>query len=238
MSNELGLALVTGGTSGIGLAIACGLRERGFEVVVTGRGSDGAEGFDYLKVDHADPEAPGYVREQLRGRALAALVNNVGRRHGATLAELEWRSLQESFQLNTIGPIMLTQALIPLFGPEGAIVNVSSRLASVGMAGVSGYAATKGGINAFTVAAAVELGPKKIRVNAIAPGMTKTPLIQDWLDEQQDARAAEAEVAARIPLGRLAAPGDIAGAAVFLASPESRYITGAILPVDGGYTAS
>ena len=68
--------------------------------------------------------------------------------------------------------------------------------------------------------------------------MTKTPLIEDWLEEQPDAQAAEAEVSARIPLGALATPADIAGAAVFLASPESRYITGVILPVDGGYTAS
>lgn len=234
-----GAALVTGGTSGIGLAIALGLRERGFEVTVTGRSAPAAP-LRYLEVDHADPAAPHQVHEELAaGAPLRALVNNVGRRHGARLEELEVDSLSETFHLNAISPIMLTQALVPLFDSAGgAIVNVSSRLARVGMAGVSGYAATKGAVNAFTIAAAVELAPRKIRVNAIAPGMTKTPLIGEWLAEQSDPVAAEAGVAARIPLGRLAVPEDIAGAAVFLASPESAYLTGVVLPVDGGFTAS
>lgn len=238
---SLGRALVTGGTSGIGLAIAEGLRGRGFDVVATGRSEEWhREGIEYLQVDHLDPDAPARVHRALEaGPPLTALVNNVGRRHGAMLEELEWESLQETLQLNTIAPIMLTRALVPLFPADGgAIVNVSSRLARVGMPGVSGYAASKGAVNAFTIAAAVELAPRGIRVNAIAPGMTKTPLIQDWLDEQPDAGAAEAQVAARIPLGALATPRDIAGAAVFLASPEASYLTGVVLPVDGGYTAS
>lgn len=238
---NLGRALVTGATSGIGLAIAEGLRERGFSVIVTGR-SEGwhREGMEYLCVDHREPDTPAEVRRALEGGPpLAALVNNVGRRHGAMLEELEWDSLQETLQLNTISPIMLTRALVPLFAEGGgAIVNVSSRLAKVGMPGVSGYAASKGAVNAFTIAAAVELAPLGIRVNAIAPGMTRTPLIQEWLDEQPDARSAEAQVTARIPLGALATPEDIAGAAVFLASPEASYLTGVVLPVDGGYTAS
>jgi len=236
-----GTALVTGGTSGIGRAIAEGLAESGFDVVVTGRQETwGAPGIDYVHVDHASASAPERVAAALADRRpLRALVNNVGRRHGARLGELERGSLEESFGLNTIGPIMLTQALLPLFDSGGgAIVNVTSRLARVGMPGVAGYAATKGALNSFTVAAAVELAPRGIRVNAIAPGMTKTPLIQEWLAEQPDADAAEAEVSGRIPLGALATPGDIAGAAVFLASPEARYITGVVLPVDGGYTAS
>lgn len=237
----LGRALVTGGTSGIGLAIAEGLVARGFAVTVTGRSKQWEHpAIDLLPVDHSQPTAPAQVAAALADHGpLSVLVNNVGRRHGAHLAELEWQSLADSFALNAIGPIMLTRALLPLFGEGGgAIVNVSSRLAVVGMAGVSGYAATKGALNSFTIAAAVELAPRRIRVNAIAPGMTKTPLIHEWLAEQPDARRAEAEVAERIPLGALATPTDIAGAAVFLASPEAAYITGVILPVDGGYTAS
>lgn len=240
----LGTAVVTGGTSGIGLAIARGLVARGFGVVVTGRTRpDEPLGthLRWLEVDHARGDAAEAVDSGLDTRfgPLSALVNNVGRRHGARIGELDAESLLETLQLNVVSHMMLTQRLVPRFGEGGgSIVNISSRLAVVGMDGVSGYSASKGAINSFTIAAAVELAPKGIRVNAVAPGMTKTPLIEDWLREQPDPIAAEAEVAGRVPLGRLAQPDDIAGAVVFLASPESGYVTGTVLTADGGYTAS
>ncbi|UOR01388.1 SDR family oxidoreductase [Leucobacter allii] len=260
----LGTALVTGGTSGIGLAIARGLVARGFGVVVTGRTVPErglGSGIRGIAIDHARPDAADAVVAELdalgdacavdwEAEPLTALVNNVGRRHNDRIAELERDSLLETFALNTVSHMLLTRALAPRLGAAAggrgaagerrstAIVNISSRLAAVGMPGVSGYAASKGALNAFTVAAAVELAPSGVRVNAVAPGMTRTPLIAAWLAEQPDPEAAEAEVSARVPLARLAQPEDIAGAAVFLASPESGYITGAVLPADGGYTAS
>lgn len=245
----LGTAIVTGGTSGIGLAIARGLVARGFSVIVTGRTQPekplGAD-LHFLEVDHSAPSAADAVlagweraRADLGLGSLAALVNNVGRRHNDRISQLEYHSLLDTLALNVVSHMLLTRRLAPLLGEaRGAIVNISSRLAVVGMAGVSGYSASKGAINAFTVAAAVELAPLGVRVNAVAPGMTKTPLIEAWLLEQPDPRAAEAEVSGRVPLARLASPEDIAGAAVFLASPESGYITGAVLPADGGYTVS
>jgi NAD(P)-dependent dehydrogenase (short-subunit alcohol dehydrogenase family) len=253
----LGMAVVTGGTSGIGLAIARGLVNRGFGVVVTGRSAPTGElgaGIRFLEIDHAAPDAADRVADGLDalggacsfvgtsdpefGR-LTALVNNVGRRHNDAISELDHGTLLETLSLNLVSHMLLTKRLVPrLAETRGAIVNISSRLAVVGMPGVSGYAASKGGLNAFTVAAAVELAPLGIRVNAVAPGMTHTPLVEAWLATQPDPLAAEAQVSARVPLARLAAPADIAGAAVFLASPESGYITGAVLPVDGGYTAS
>jgi NAD(P)-dependent dehydrogenase (short-subunit alcohol dehydrogenase family) len=205
-------------------------------------------------VDHALPGAEDRLAEQLDARfgPLTALVNSVGRRHNDLIGDLDRDTLLETMSLNVVSHMLLTQRLVPLFAGGagagggagtagagnggGAVVNISSRLARVGMPGVSGYAATKGALNSFTVAAAVELAPLGIRVNAVAPGMTRTPLIDAWLGEQPDAVAAEAEVTGRIPLARLAAPDDVAGAVVFLASPESSYITGAVLPVDGGYT--
>ena len=242
----LGTALVTGGASGIGLAIARGLVDRGFGVVVTGRtqpAEDLGTHLDFLGVDHAAPDAAERVAAEAgaleRFGPLTALVNNVGRRHNDAIGELERDSLLETLALNTVAPMLLTGRLAPRLGEaRGAVVNVSSRLAVVGMAGVAGYAASKGALNAFTVAAAVELGPLGVRVNAVAPGMTKTPLIEAWLAEQPDPVAAEAQVADRVPLGRLGRPEDVTGAAVFLASPESGFITGAVLPADGGYTVS
>lgn len=241
---ELGTAVVTGGTSGIGLAIARALERRGFGVVITGRNAPRAElgaRIRFVAADHADAGAPERVAEALDERfgPLTALVNNVGRRHNELIGELDRERLSETLALNVVSHMMLTQALLPRFSAAGgSIVNVSSRLASVGMPGVSGYAASKGAVNGFTVAAAVELAPRGIRVNAVAPGMTLTPLIEGWLREQPDPAAAEAEVVRRVPLGRLGAPEDVANAVAFLASPESAYITGTVLHADGGYTAS
>ncbi len=99
------------------------------------------------------------------------------------------------------------------------------------------YSATKGALASLTTAAAVELAPRDIRVNAIAPGMTRTPLYDAWLEQQDNPAETERLVTAAIPLGRLAHPDDIAAAVSFLASDEAAYITGASLPVDGGYTA-
>ncbi|MGO1538485.1 MAG: SDR family NAD(P)-dependent oxidoreductase [Leucobacter sp.] len=245
---HLGTAVVTGGTSGIGLAIVRGLVARGFGVVATGRTAVSADLRDeftdsvrFVEVDHADPAEANRLAALLDERfgPLTALINNVGRRHNELIAELDSENLLETLSLNVVSHMMLTKALVPHFSDAGgAIVNISSRLATVGMPGVSGYSASKGAINGFTVAAAIELAPKNIRVNALAPGMTRTSLIEAWLNEQQDPIAAETEVAGNVPLGRLAVPEDVASAAVFLASPEAAYLTGVILPADGGYTAA
>lgn len=136
--------------------------------------------------------------------------------------------------------MLMTQAAVPVLAAAGggSIINISSRLAVVGMPAVSAYSASKGAVNAFTVASAVELAPLGIRVNAVAPGMTRTPLIDDWLAEQPNPAAAEREQSEKVPLGRLGSPEDVAAAVAFLAGPEAAYLTGIVLPVDGGYTAT
>jgi NAD(P)-dependent dehydrogenase (short-subunit alcohol dehydrogenase family) len=120
---------------------------------------------------------------------------------------------------------------------EGSIINLVSRLATVGVPTLSTYSASKGALLSYTRAAAVELAPHNIRVNAVAPGMALTPLIEDWLSDQPDPDLALAEVVEAIPLRRLASADDVAGAVSYLASRDARYITGISLPVDGGYTA-
>jgi NAD(P)-dependent dehydrogenase (short-subunit alcohol dehydrogenase family) len=99
------------------------------------------------------------------------------------------------------------------------------------------YSATKGAMNALTIAAAVELADRNIRVNAVAPGMTRTPLYDAWVNDQADPERAELGVLEGIPLQRLAVPEDVAAAVSFLASEQAAYITGACIPIDGGYTA-
>jgi NAD(P)-dependent dehydrogenase (short-subunit alcohol dehydrogenase family) len=123
-------------------------------------------------------------------------------------------------------------------GGGGAIVNVSSRLASIGVPTMSVYSASKGALLALTRAAAVELAPQGIRVNAVAPGMTRTSLFEAWLAAEPDREASLGRVLGGIPQQRLAEPGDVAAAIAYLASDESGHVTGASLPVDGGYTAA
>ena len=133
----------------------------------------------------------------------------------------------------------MIQAAAPALAERGgAIVNVTSRLAHIGVPEMAVYGASKGALRALTHGAAVELAPLGIRVNAVAPGMTETPLFSEWIAERPDPEAARAEVEAQIPLGRLASPEDVAEAIVFLAGDGAAHITGATLPVDGGYTAT
>lgn len=236
--------MVTGGSSGIGLSIATRLVQQNFRVVVTGRKQpdrDLPAGIRTAIVDHSDPGSASELAEDLRqheGR-VTVLVNNVGRRHNDLIGEFKQASLQDTLLLNLASPLLVTSALLELFDPEGgAIINISSRLAQVGIPGVSVYAATKGALNSFTKAAAIELAPRNIRVNAVAPGMARTAMIEDWLREQPNPEEALNTTLRDIPLGRLAETGDIAAVVGFLASDQASYLTGTVIPVDGGYTAA
>ncbi|MCH1881941.1 glucose 1-dehydrogenase [Agrococcus sp. ARC_14] len=241
------VALVTGGTSGLGAAIAVRLQADGLRVAVTGRNAPPPEVAaslgDALFVpgDLTEPGAPdrivGAVMDAF-GR-LDVLVNNAGRRHAGLIVDTPPEELAEVFALNTIAAMTMTAAAARAMIPrrEGGIINMLSRLASSGVPTLSAYSASKGALAAHTRSAAVELAPHNIRVNAVAPGMARTPLIEDWLGDQADPEQALADTLGGIPLGRLATPDDVAAAVSYLASPEAAYVTGASIAVDGGYTA-
>ena len=161
---------------------------------------------------------------------LDVLVNNAALDHTGDLIDAPMSEMRNIFEVNVFAAVRMLQASARAMGDNGGSI-------IVGVPTMAIYSASKGAIRALTRAAAVELAPRKIRVNDVAPGMTKTPLYDAWLATQADSARVEHDVVAAIPLGRLAEPDDVAAAVTYLASDEARYITGATIPVDGGYTA-
>ncbi|KAM9867135.1 Diacetyl reductase [(S)-acetoin forming] [Leucobacter aridicollis] len=244
------VALVTGGTSGIGVVIAQQLVEAGHRVVVSGRSEQrgsavAAELGDRARFVRTDLTATGAAADLISratetfGR-LDVLVNNAAVDHTGELLEVGEAEIRATFETNTFSAMNLLIAAARTMreqGDGGSIINITSRLASIGVPTMGIYSASKGAMLAFTKAAAIDLAPYNIRVNAVAPGMTRTPLYQEWLDGLPDPEAEARRVAEAIPLGRIAEPADVAAVVRFLASPEASYLTGASIPVEGGYLA-
>ena len=241
------VAIITGATSGIGAATARRLAAEDARLVLAGRSAERGEtlaaelGAVFIADDLvAQGTADRLARAALEhyGR-LSVLVNNAALDHTGDLLTTPIEEARALFDVNFFAALCMIQAVgqVMADGGGGAIVNVTSRLASVGVPQMSLYSASKGALHALTRGAAVEFAPLGIRVNAVAPGMTRTPLYDAWLSGQPDPRSAEARVLAAIPQRRLASPDDIAAAIAYLASDDASHVTGITLPVDGGYTA-
>ena len=243
------VALISGGGSGLGFAIARGLANAGARVAINGRNFDkleiakaalAEEGINAhaYAFDVSDEEgvAAGMSALERDLGPLDILVNNaaINRRQPLEQFSLaEWRALQAT---NVDGPFLMLRAALPGMKARrrGKVINICSIASDLGRSGIAAYATNKGALKMLTRALAVELAPHNVQVNGIAPGFFKTamnaPLIAD--------REFSAWVERRTPAGRWGDPPEIAGAAVFLASPAADYVTGHILYVDGGFTAS
>ena len=231
------VALVVGGTTGIGAGIADAFAGLGAVVTVTGataaecsaaRSSQSFRCRDAVALDVRDEPALARLVGDLP--RLDVLVNCAGIiRRGA---EHDVAVFEEVLAINLTGTMRAcTLARGKLKAAGGAIVNIASVLSFVGGGLVPGYAASKGGVAQLTKSLAIAYAAEGIRVNALAPGWVATPFTQALREDPQR----NAAILARTSLGRWAQPDDIAGAAVFLCSPAARFITGAVLPVDGGY---
>ena len=232
-------AWITGGASGIGAALVDTLRQSGARVVSLdrsyGAATDDVGAVVAVKLDVSDGAAVDHVAAHLIERGLGPdiLVNNAGiTRDGVVwkLADDEWTDV---IDVNLTGAFRMTRACVPYMRSRGtgAIVNVASINGIRGKFGQSNYAASKGGLIAFTKAVAREVGRSGVRVNAVAPGLVDTPLTASLPDDvRQQARS-------EILLGRMGTPADIAAAVLFLASPLAAYVTGQVLVVDGGQIA-
>jgi len=239
------VALVTGATSGIGKAIAIRFAAEGASVVVTGR--DEARGHQvvdechgrgfFVPADLAQPDAAALlVRVAIEQfSALTVLVNNaaVSQRDGpvADLTDNAWHAILE---VDLLAPARLCRAAMPHLrtSGHGSIVNISSRAASRASRGSAAYISAKGGLEALTRSIAVDEAPHQVRCNAISPGYV--------FNARRDAEISSAERARReaMHLLGLGSAEDVAAAAVYLASTESRWLTGTVLPLDGGSSAA
>ena len=244
------VAVVTGGTSGIGETTVRLFASEGARVVIVARrpgpGNDlvaelGPGTTRFLSADVAiETTAKTAINLAESWGGVDVLVNNAAIDWVSPILETSEADVRRVLDINFIGAFLMQREAgrRMLERGRGSIINLTSRNASVGVPTMGLYAAAKGALLSLTRAAAIEWAGQGVRVNAVAPGLTATPLVRTWISGQEDPVAFEKEVAAAIPQGRLAQPIDIANAILFLASDESRHITGITLAVDGGYTAA
>lgn len=224
------VAIVTGAARGQGAAEAARFVSEGAHVF----GADvlAADGVHHLDVCSAASW------EALVGQVVAehgridVLVNNAAIHRSSPIADMDEGEFRRVLDVNLVGPFLGIQAVVPHMPRGASIVNVASLNGLAAQPGTSAYTASKFGVRGLTRAAALDLGPAGIRVNAILPGVIRTPMIATIVEQR------EPQLAAGHPLGRIGEPTDVASAAVFLASEESSWMTGSDVVVDGGLMAA
>ncbi len=238
--------VVTGGSRGLGLGIACTLRDSGYSVIAIARSesdalraaiaeSATAGGLHFVPCDLADVAAiPALVSGIRRDFGpIYGLVNNAGLGTAGVLATMRDSDIERLVRLNTLSPMVLTKYVVRSMMAQGAgrIVNIASIVASTGYPGLAAYSATKASLVGFTRSLAREVGKLGITVNAVAPGFIDTEMTHSLDDAQRR------QIARRSALNRMAETADIANAVAFLISDKARNITGTVLTVDAGNTA-
>lgn len=246
------VALITGGGTGIGRAIALAFVREGAKVAVAGRRREkleetlcdveklGGEGLAIVCDVAKAKDGERAVKETAKAFGqLNVLVNNAGVLHAATIertSEDQWDNLMT---INLKGPFLMCKAALPEFRKTGGgtIVNVGSVLGLVAMKDRAAYCASKGGVSLLTKAIALDHAHENVRSNCICPSIVETELVQGLFAASEEGKALRKARIGSIPLGRMGRPEDVAEMAVFLASEESSWLTGAAIPLDGGLSA-
>ncbi len=242
-------ALITGAGTGIGRAIALAYLREGARVALVGRRKEPLEAIareagDTVLVLTGDVSKQADIDHMLAETAarfggLHVLVNNAGVLHIGTAEQITEAEWDETFAINVRGLWLLSRAVLPYMRKVGggSIVNVASVLGINGARNRASYAPSKGAVILLTKCMAIDHGAENIRVNAICPSFIETDLTAEVIRKAPDPSAVRRERIGVHPIGRLGQPEDIAGLAVYLASDESSWVTGATMPVDGGYLA-
>jgi len=244
------VALVTGGTKGIGKAIADKLSNAGAQVVVTARTAPTASdnGHHFIAADIAQAESAALIAKEILDRygRIDIIINNAGANLSpgggfSTLSDEHW---QMDWQLNFMSVVRINKALLPAMIEQktGVVINISTGAAKQPIWDMTmSYSSAKAALNAYSKALATELGPKGIRVNVVSPGVVKTPLMLEFINNlaasshitpDQAFNAVMDKVG--VPLNRMGESEEIADLVTFLVSPGAKYITGSNYPVDGG----
>jgi len=238
-------ALVTGGASGIGAATCKELARAGANVIVADIHLEAAQSLarelesgSAVRMDVTDPASVEAVAQGLK--KLEILVNNAGIGNVGTVAEVSLEDFDRLMKVNAYSVFIVTQKLLPLLlESHGSIVNIGSVAGLVGVKQRFAYCASKGAVLAMTRQLAVDY-PRELRVNAVAPGTVQTPFVEGYLEKyhSHEKDKIREQLIARQPIGRLGTPEDVASLVRYLCSDEASFVNGAVISIDGGWTAA
>lgn len=249
-------AVISGGSEGIGFAIAEAFVKNGADVIIISRNRDKLNSakkqlsiynqkVNAISFDLSDISKISALSEEINSNygKVDILVNNAAMALFEKIENINPIELEQIIRMNVQSPFILTQQLLPsLEKTEGNIINITSYFSHkmIPERYSTAYSLTKGAMDSFTKSLACELGPRGIRVNAIAPGSIKTPLFNTAMKKMTDEQRTKFtdKVKTNYPLGRIGEPNDLGGIAVFLASEQSKWVTGSIVSVDGGLTTT